>query len=526
MTILEAQNIKYDVKDRTLFSINHLSIDRNSRIGLVGKNGSGKTTLLKILEGQLTPDQGSVDRHTSVALIPQLKEKQAYKSGGEVTQNYIVEYLKKSSGLLIADEPTTNMDTPHVEWLEKELTHFQGALILVSHDRNFLDKLCNTIWELDDGKLNIYSGNYSHYWQQKDEEINSRRLAYEHYQQKKFQLERAIVKKEERAVRATKTPKNKIDSPEENLKGARPYFAKKQKKLQKTSKTIETRLEHMEKVDKVFEEAPLKMIVPGETNLMNKIVLRLVDVAGDVPGKHLWDKTTVDIKSGDKVGIIGSNGAGKTTLVNKMINEDDGVQLHPSIKIGYFKQDLSSLKRHASIIDNVMETSAQDETLARTILARLHFYRDDVHKTVNVLSGGERVKVILAKLLTSDINMLILDEPTNYLDIEAIEALEKLIQEYTGTVLFISHDRQFVENTATKIIEIDKQTLTFFNGTLKQYKEHSSKPVQQDTTQQNLMVIETKISEVLGKLSIEPSEELEQEFQTLLKEKKNLEDNK
>jgi pleuromutilin/lincosamide/streptogramin A transport system ATP-binding/permease protein len=282
----------------------------------------------------------------------------------------------------------------------------------------------------------------------------------------------------------------------------------------------------MEKVDKVFEEAPLKMIVPGETNLMNKIVLRLVDVAGDVPGKHLWDKTTVDIKSGDKVGIIGSNGAGKTTLVNKMINEDDGVQLHPSIKIGYFKQDLSSLKRHASIIDNVMETSAQDETLARTILARLHFYRDDVHKTVNVLSGGERVKVILAKLLTSDINMLILDEPTNYLDIEAIEALEKLIQEYTGTVLFISHDRQFVENTATKIIEIDKQTLTFFNGTLKQYKEHSSKPVQQDTTQQNLMVIETKISEVLGKLSIEPSEELEQEFQTLLKEKKNLEDNK
>jgi pleuromutilin/lincosamide/streptogramin A transport system ATP-binding/permease protein len=184
MTILEAQNIKYDVKDRTLFSINHLSIDRNSRIGLVGKNGSGKTTLLKILEGQLTPDQGSVDRHTSVALIPQLKEKQAYKSGGEVTQNYIVEYLKKSSGLLIADEPTTNMDTPHVEWLEKELTHFQGALILVSHDRNFLDKLCNTIWELDDGKLNIYSGNYSHYWQQKDEEINSRRLAYEHYQQK------------------------------------------------------------------------------------------------------------------------------------------------------------------------------------------------------------------------------------------------------------------------------------------------------------------------------------------------------
>ncbi|MEK4299864.1 ABC-F type ribosomal protection protein [Oceanobacillus sp. FSL W8-0428] len=523
MTILEAHHIKQSIKDRELFSIENLAVHSKDRIGLVGKNGSGKTTLLNLLAGKIQPEQGTIQMYTSVELLPQLKEKRDQKSGGEVTQAYIVEALKKQTGLLLADEPTTNLDTAHIEWLEKQLSHWQGALIIVSHDRNFLDKLCNVIWEIDEKSLQIYSGNYTAYRRQKEKEIEKQRLAYEHYQQKRQQLERAIEKKEQKAQRATKTPKSKIGSTEESLKGAKPYFAKKQKKLQKTSKALETRLDNLEKVEKVREAAPLKMALSNQARLQQKIILRIEDLEGAVPGKQLWKKASLNIKGGDKVGIIGPNGAGKTTLVKKIMQGDAGITLNPSVKIGYFKQDLSTLNSEKSILENVKETSKQDETLIRTVLARLHFYRDDVFKPVHVLSGGEQVKVAFAKLFVSDINMLILDEPTNYLDIEAVEALEGLLQAYEGTVLFVSHDRQFIENIATKVIEINHQQLTFFEGNIQQFQEEpAQKESQEDPTEQQLMIIETKITEILSKLSLEPSNELDQEFQKLLQQKRML----
>ncbi|GIO23331.1 Vga family ABC-F type ribosomal protection protein [Oceanobacillus sp. J11TS1] len=527
MKILEAHHIKHSIKDRELFSIEHLAVHSKDRIGLVGKNGSGKTTLLNLLAGNIRPEQGTVQMYTLVELLPQLKEKSDQKSGGEVTQAYIVEALKKQTGLLLADEPTTNLDTAHIEWLEKQLSHWQGAFIIVSHDRNFLDKLCKEIWEIDKGTITIYSGNYSAYRQQKEKEIEKQRLAYEHYQQKKQQLERAIEKKEQKAQRATKTPKSKIGSTEQSLKGTKPYFAKKQKKLQKTSKALETRLENLEKVEKVTEAVPIKMTLPHQERLQKKIILRIEDVEGTVPGKRLWKRASLNIKGGDKVGIIGPNGAGKTTFLKKIMQGEDGITLNPSVKIGYFRQDLSTLNTAKSILENVKETSKQDETLIRTVLARLHFYRDDVFKPVLVLSGGERVKVAFAKLFVSDINMLILDEPTNYLDIEAVEALESLLLAYEGTVLFVSHDRQFTRNIATKIIEINNQELVCFEGNLKQlHEEPTEKKAEENAIEQQLMIIETKITEVLSKLSLEPSDELDQEFQKLLQQKQALQSKK
>lgn len=286
---------------------------------------------------------------------------------------------------------------------------------------------------------------------------------------------------------------------------------------------METRLDNLEKVEKVREAAPLKMTLSNQARLQQKIILRIEDLEGAVPGKQLWKKASLNIKGGDKVGIIGPNGAGKTTFVKKIMQGDAGITLNPSVKIGYFKQDLSTLNSEKSILENVKETSKQDETLIRTVLARLHFYRDDVFKPVHVLSGGEQVKVVFAKLFVSDINMLILDEPTNYLDIEAVEALEGLLQAYEGTVLFVSHDRQFIENIATKVIEINQQQLTFFEGNIQQFQEEpAQKESQEDPTEQQLMIIETKITEILSKLSLEPSNELDQEFQKLLQQKRML----
>ncbi|HJV45601.1 MAG TPA: Vga family ABC-F type ribosomal protection protein [Bacillota bacterium] len=520
MTLLEALNLKHYVKDRLLLDVDQLQIHRNDRIGLVGRNGSGKTTLLNILAGKLPPEIGTVIPYTQCELLPQLKRTDTTKSGGEVTQEYINDCLVKASELLLADEPTTNLDTEHIEWLERKLIEWNGAFVIVSHDRAFLDAVCTTIWEVHDAQVKEYKGNYSDYAEQKELEHRQKKLAYEKYELKKKQLEEALELKTKKAEKATKTPK-KVSASETKITGAKPYFAKKQKKLQKTAKAIETRLEKLEKVEKVKEIPALKMNLPNEDTFKDRIILRIQDVTGAIGERILWNKTSFHVRGGDKLAIIGPNGSGKTTLVKKIINQVEGITISPSMKVGYFSQNLNIVEVEKSILENVRSTSKQDETFIRIVLARLHFFRDDVYKLVGVLSGGERVKVALAKLFLSDINTLILDEPTNFLDIEAASALESLLKEYEGTVIFISHDRRLIENVARRILVIRNKRIELFEGTYQQYK-YGERQKKRNTNEDKRLVLETKISEVLSRLSIEPCEELDREFQLLLEEKRNL----
>jgi pleuromutilin/lincosamide/streptogramin A transport system ATP-binding/permease protein len=511
------------MKDRLLFDVENLKIQNKDRVGLVGKNGSGKTTLLEVLAGSQQPDEGNVSIQGTVELLPQLKSTRTTKSGGEVTQDYINRSIAKKTDILFADEPTTNLDTNHIEKLEKQFAKWQGAIVIVSHDREFLDSQCSLIWELDEGKLTEYKGNYSNYVSQKDLKIRQQENAYDQYVKKKKQLERALEEKEQKAQRATKKPKN-VSASEAKITGAKPYFAGKQKKLRKTAKAIETRLEKMEEVEKVKETPPIKMNLPHEKTFKGKIVLRAENLTGKIKDRTLWNETTFHMRGGDKIALLGNNGTGKTTFLKKIINEDDGITRSPAMKIGYFSQNLDVLDVNKSILENVSETSKQDETFIRTVLARLHFYREDVYKKVDVLSGGERVKVTFAKLFVSDINTLLLDEPTNFLDIEAVEALEGLLKDYEGTVLLVSHDRRFIQNIVARILTIDSKEITLFEGSYQEYKNYV--PHKADPNEDELQVIETKISEVLSKLSIDPSEELDQEFQTLLARKKELENDR
>lgn len=517
MLLIEAHHLKQYVGERPLLDVKQLQIHRNDRIGLVGKNGSGKTTLLEILAGKRVPEEGTVIRHTGCELLPQFKRTDTTKSGGEVTQEYISNALIKAPEIIFADEPTANLDKDHIEWLEKKLGQWKGAFILVSHDRAFLDTLCSTIWELSDGKITEYKGNYSDFAKQRELEREKEKQAYEQYEKKKRQLEEALKAKEKKAERATKAPK-KVSRSEAKITGAKPYFAKKQKKLQKTAKAIETRIEKLERVEKVRETPPLKMNLPNEDTFKGRITFRVENVAGVIGKRVLWDKVTFHVRGGDKLAIIGPNGSGKTTFVKKIMDHDAGITISPSVKIGYFSQNLNILDMEKTILENVSIDSKQDETFIRTVLARMHFFREDVYKTVGVLSGGERVKTALAKLFLSDINTLILDEPTNFLDTEAVESLESLLKEYEGTVIFVSHDRRLIENVATKILEIRKGKMEFFDGTYQQYKNYQPQE-SRDSIEDRRLVLETKISEVLSRLSIEPSEELEREFQKLLAEK-------
>ncbi|GIP32117.1 Vga family ABC-F type ribosomal protection protein [Paenibacillus sp. J2TS4] len=529
MILLEALHIKHYVKDRLLLDIAQLQIHHADRIGLVGRNGSGKTTLLNLLADKLSPETGTVLRHASYELLPQLKKTDTTKSGGEVTQAYINDAIMKAPQILLADEPTTNLDTEHIEWLEKKLLQWKGAFVIVSHDRAFLDALCTTIWEIKEGQLTEYKGNFSDYAEQKELEHRQKTLAYEKYEMKKRQLEEALDLKVKKAEKATKAPK-KVSPSEARITGARPYFAKKQKKLQKVAKSIETRLEKLEKVEKIKETPAIKMNLPNADTVKDRIIIRAEKVPGVIGERLLWNKTSFQVRGGDKLAIIGPNGSGKTTLVKKIINQEKSFTISPSVKIGYFSQNINIVDVDKSILDNVRSTSRQDEALIRTVLARLHFFRDDVYKKVAVLSGGERVKVALAKIFLSDINTLILDEPTNFLDIETASALESLLKEYEGTVIFVSHDRRFIENIATRILTIHNKEIKLFEGTYQQYKQYEqakpSKPSEvqkeRNTQEDQRLLLGTKISEVLSRLSIEPSEELEREFQLLLEEKRKL----
>ena len=520
MVITEINQLKYEIRDRTLFEIEQLQIQSKERIGLVGRNGSGKTSLLEIIASKKQAQQGTITGNAYTTLIPQLKNTNTTLSGGEVTQRYIDQAIAEKAELLLADEPTTNLDTENIERLESSLHRFQGAIILVSHDRAFLDTICQTIWEVDEGKVNIYKGNYSDYVEQKELKVRQQETAYENYIQKKQQLEHARVLKEQKAQRATKKPKN-VSSSEARITGAKPYFAKKQKKLQQVAKSMETRIEKLEKVEKVRALPKIKMNLPNKEALAGRFIIRTESISGRIGERILWQPANFSIQGGDKVALIGNNGTGKTTLIKQILKQADKISVSPSVKLAYFSQNLDILHAQESILNNVMSTSIQDETTVRTVLARLHFYRDDVYKEIKVLSGGERVKVAFAKLFVSDCNMLILDEPTNFLDIDAVEALEQLLIDYEGTVLFVSHDRLFIKNIANRILAIENGKLISFEGNYEQFKNYTPK-VEVDTNEQQLLLIDNKISEVLGKLSLDPTQELDLEFQELLRKKKKV----
>ncbi|MEB1806066.1 MAG: ABC-F type ribosomal protection protein [Bacillaceae bacterium] len=520
MMLLEAIHMKLYAKERLLIEIEQLQIHKRDRIGLVGKNGNGKTTLLEVLAGRRTPDLGHVHSFVRRELLPQLKQTDTSKSGGEVTQQYINQALNSDPDILFADEPTTHLDTSHIEWLEKKLSNWQGAFVIVSHDREFLDTVCTTIWEIDEGQIKEYKGNYSDYVAQKKLKTQQHHLAYEKFQKKKRQLEDAISQKTKKAQRATKAPK-KVSSSEARITGAKPYFAKKQKKLDQTANALKTRVELLEKVEKPKDVTPIKMTLPNEETFKGRIILQAKDVKGSAGDRLLWQEASFHVRGGDKLAIIGVNGSGKTTLIQKMLNQAEGFTHFKAMKVGYFSQNLNLLDTEKTIIENVSTSTIQDETFVRTVLARLHFYREDVFKPVSVLSGGERVKVALAKLFVSDSNTLILDEPTNFLDIEAVTALEGLLKEYEGTVIFVSHDRRFIRQVATRILEIKEKTLVRFDGAYDDYIDHKPQEKRNHAEDERL-ILETKISEVLSLLSIEPTDALEQQFQHLLAEKRKL----
>ncbi|WP_158633947.1 ribosomal protection-like ABC-F family protein [Radiobacillus deserti] len=521
MRLLHAKDVAYPIGDRNLFQIPELSIHSGERIGLVGRNGQGKSMLLKYLLGMFG-EESIVEQKGQIGYFKQLNDENqvdSHLSGGEKTMQKLAELFSESARIWFLDEPSNNLDWDRVEELEERLLTIDGAMVIVSHDRALLDKVCNRIWELEKGTLTEYNGNYSFYQQKKELEIKQQYQAHESYVKEKKRLEGRMLQKQQQASGMRKPPSRMGNSEWQLYKNK---AAGKQKKVERVSKNIQKRLERLEKVEKPEEWESIQM----DYNLLSPIhrrnILMAEELSKSIGERTLYSIPSIKLKTGSKTAIIGGNGVGKTTLINQLLSGDPSIDLSNNIKVGQFDQAIEKLPIEPSIYEYVEEGSHLPEHVIRAILGRMYFKGETVYKPIHVLSGGERVKVALAKLLVGDYNLLVLDEPTNHLDIHALQAVEGLIKDYPGTVLLVSHDRTFVEEVADCLWIVEDETVRTFQGSLQEFEESLEKPTFQATNddQVALLTLENKLTDVISRLSLlkpqEDKEALEKEYEELV----------
>ena len=497
--MMNLNKITLEINGETILAIDNITVQEHKTIGLIGRNGSGKTTLLNYITNnaeQLTNE--------NIIYIPQLKNADFKKSGGETTKVYLQEGLKNSAGVILLDEPTTHLDETNAAWLLNELKQKKALKIVASHDRDFLDKIADEIWSIEDTKIAVYPGNYSHYKEIEAHNKQRAKLEYDKYIQEKQHLEKAVENKSKQAALS-----NRVYDKETKryVTKETPYFNKMQKKLDKVRTSMESRLNQLEEKEKPEEEKQVIFYTQDIEKLGGKTVIRLERETVKRQEKELLKDVSLYLKATDKVSITGKNGSGKTTLLNYIYEKYQDSNLD----IGYFYQQLESLDLNSSILKNIQNSSNYDETTVRTALARLNIKGDEVHKTVSVISGGERVKVQLVKLLMSNSQVLILDEPTNFLDVHSIEALEDMLKSYPGLIILVSHDKRFRDSIADTSYNIEDQRLV-----------NPDTPPPRNSSKDELLVLETQITRVLSELSEGSTPELEVEFERLLQKKKDL----
>ncbi|MCL2167125.1 MAG: ABC-F type ribosomal protection protein [Clostridiales bacterium] len=528
MLLLEAINIKKTYGNRLLIDLPELKIYSGDRIGLVGANGSGKTTLMNIFSGELPPDEGYCKQYHDIAYIRQFSDAEADEdtsilyeyltdeetgkpafSGGEQTKARIFGALSKEHRLLLADEPTSNLDDDGIELLYRKLA-FEKTIVLISHDRDLLDRLCNRIIEIRNGKITEYNGNYSFYREKRRVEFESAFAEYQQYQDEKQRLENALSNTKTRASSIKQAPR-RMGNSEARLH--RRASEEKSEKLHGAAKAIQSRIDKLEVKEKPKENHRMRLDFSLTDPPQSKVVIRGKAISFAYDNLTLFDRAEFAISNQSKTALLGSNGSGKTTLLNMILNDGEGIAKAPKVKLGCFYQGLDNLQPNRSVLDNVLEDSVQSPAAARMILARLLFRGDDVYKAVSMLSGGEKVKLALAKLMTSDANVLLIDEPTNYLDIDSIEAVQDLLRDYEGTLLFVAHDKELVRAVADKLLIIQDKQLRQFDGTLIEY-ENRSESIRTSADTADKLVLEMRLTKILADMSLAGAEKaaLEAEY--------------
>ncbi|MCT4619110.1 MAG: ABC-F type ribosomal protection protein [Marinisporobacter sp.] len=539
MLRIEMNDVKKYYGERLILEIKNIRIYDKDRIGIVGINGAGKSTLLQLLTEKIQPDIGWVKKYGTFSYISQLDYVTEQKiderlnkdwnlptnisdsmSGGEKTRYKIAQAFTQETNILFADEPTANLDIKGIEQLENQMKQYQGTILVVSHDRKLLDCICNKILEIQDEQIKIYSGNYSMYLSQKQKAKKRELFKYEQYHKQKRKLKTAIAKVQNQSKSMKKTPKRMGNS--EARLHRKMGNQKAKKKLDQTVKAMHTRLEHLEIKKKPIDLKQVKFDLNASETLHSKILIEGKKINQCFGEKVIFKSADFQIQNKTKTALLGENGCGKTTLINMIIHNKQQIQTSKTLKIGYFRQDLQILDKNKTIFENILQDSNVSEALVRTTLARLLFKKDDVYKKVSCLSGGERVKVSFAKLITSDVNMLILDEPTNYLDIYSTTAMENILKEYEGTILFVSHDRKLIQEVATHIMVIHDHKIKQFHGGYEAYLQSlKNSKTDRREEEEKKMILENRLAQIVSRLSVPKKtdniEALDLEYHQILK---------
>ena len=432
-------------------------LNDKEKAALVGINGSGKTTLLRLILGEEEPDDGiiAIPKDRKIGYLAQQHADMEHGdesfdtlSGGQKTRRRLEEILADKPDLLILDEPTNHLDIDSMQWLEKVLKRYDGAVLLVSHDRYFLDHVVTKIIDLENGRARMYLGNYTEYAAKKKQIRDAELKAYL-LQQENIRHQQAVIDKLKQFNR------------EKSIRRAE----SREKMLSK--------IERLEKPEELNNEMRLALR-PGIQS--GNDVLSVKNLSKSYDGRTLFRGISFELHRGEHTALIGGNGTGKTTML-KILNQleaaDTGeFRLGTNVRIGYYDQEHAVLHMEKTIFDEIQDDYPElDNTRVRNVLAAFLFRGDDVLKRIGDLSGGEQSRVSLAKLMLSSANFLILDEPTNHLDIQGREVLEDAINNYEGTVLYVSHDRYFINRTATRILELYEGRFDNYIGNYDYYLE-------------------------------------------------------
>ncbi|NLB88296.1 MAG: ABC-F type ribosomal protection protein [Syntrophomonadaceae bacterium] len=567
--LLSCRNIKKSFADKIVLDKVNLDIDRGEKIGLVGRNGTGKSTLANILTGNLDYDEGTINTTRKKLNIGYLRQSESEPeihfnslsnqeingefmriashlgireildgsderiqnlSGGEKTKLALAKVWALQPDLIVLDEPTNHMDYEGIKYLITEIKNYPGAVLIISHDRYFLDQTVTKIAELEKGTINIYSGNYSFYRETKRKERESKQHIYESQQKEQRKIEEAIKQFRTWSEKAHRESREKGGG----LVGGKEYYRKKAKKR---DQAIKSQIKRLQKMRETSVERPEKeMQVNFDLKVDGKRGRRILtadSISKSYGNLSLFKDSSFYINRGEKIGILGPNGCGKTTLVKIILGEenlDNGeLFISPSAKIAYISQELPTEEMH-SLKDLVKNWPIEKQKYIFELLVHLGIYFDRLSVSMGELSRGERMKIDIGLAIAGEYDLLILDEPTNHLDLPSREALEESLKMFPGTIIIVSHDRYLLNEVCEYFLVFDNRKITRIEGKVEDYlarNNGSNKNTEKEDIAEELLILETQISRILGELSIcKPEDDnyalLDQEYRELIKRRNNL----